>query len=255
MIPELLKIGPITINSFGVMAMLAFLIPTMLMRKEFMRKEMDPELASGIAIAAMVGGFLGARIYFILERWDRFLANPTDYIFTGAGLVWYGGFIGGFISVIWYVKRKNISPVLISDLYAPMLALGQFFGRAGCFLAADGDYGPPTDVPWAMSFPHGIVPTNEMVHPTPIYDMFFLSISFLILWKNRKKELAPGFQFGLYLILVGVGRIITEFYRTTPIVALGLTMAQWISIGLITIGTIIIIRGQRRKTAEGTSDG
>lgn len=236
MIPELFKIGPVTINSFGVMAMLAFLIPTLLLRKEVARKGLDPDFANGIAIAAMIGGFLGARIYYIIERWEQFLANPTDYILTGAGLVWYGGLIGGFLAVAWYVRRHNVAVPLVADLMAPLLALGQVFGRCGCLLSGDGDYGPPTDVPWAMSFPEGIIPTTEQVHPTPIYDMLILLAIFGFLWKIRKRDWPRGFMFSLYLVLLGIGRIITEFFRTTPEVWLGLTVAQYISIGLVIVG-------------------
>lgn len=240
MIPELFKIGPLTINSFGVMAMLGFLIPTFLLRKELARKGFDPDIANGIAISAMVGGFAGARLYFIAERLDQFFADPASMIFTGAGLVWYGGLAGGFIAVIWYVHQKKIAIPLICDLVAPLLALGQTFGRMGCLLSGDGDYGPPTDVPWAMSFPKGVIATVEKVHPTPIYDMIFLLIIFGILWKIRKNDLPIGFKFGLYLVMLGTERIITEFYRNTAKVLLGLTMAQLISIGLILIGGFLI---------------
>ncbi|MFQ6114345.1 MAG: prolipoprotein diacylglyceryl transferase [bacterium] len=254
MIPELFKIGPITINSFGVMAMLAFLIPTLLLRKELARKGLDPDIANGIAVAAMIGGFLGARIYFIAERWDQFLADPADMIFTGAGLVWYGGLAGGFIAVTWYVNHKKIAIPLICDVIAPLLALGQAFGRMGCLLSGDGDYGPPTDVPWAMAFPKGVIPTTERVHPTPIYDMIFLLTIFWILWKIRKKNLPTGFKFSFYLVLLGTARIITEFYRNTAEIIFGLTMAQLISIGLIIIGgTLILILKSKEKKKKMTS--
>jgi len=254
MIPELFKIGPLTINSFGVMAMLGFLIPTLLFRKEFARFKYDPDLANGITIAAMIGGFVGARIYFIAERWDGFLANPGDYLFTGAGLVWYGGLIGGILGVYLYVRSKKISFPFVFDLIAPLLALGQTFGRMGCLLSGDGDYGPPTDVPWAMSFPKGIIPTNELVHPTPIYDIIWLFSSFLFLWSIRKKELPTGFKVGLYLILIGSGRILTEFFRTTPKILLSLTAAQLISIVFITIGGIILFNVTSKRKALVSSE-
>lgn len=253
MIPELFKIGPVTINSFGVMAMLAFLIPTLMLRKEVSRKGYDPDLANGIAIAAMIGGFLGARFYYILERWHRFLAHPSDYLFTGAGLVWYGGLFGGMIAVIWYIHHNKISIPVIADVMAPLLALGQVFGRGGCLLSGDGDYGPPTDVPWSMSFPKGIVPTTQHVHPTPIYDMFFLFVIFMILWHIRKKEMPTGLKFNLYLIFMGIERIITEFFRNTPKVFMGLTMAQLISIFLIIVGGILILRIKAKNRFVGKS--
>lgn len=245
MIPELFKIGPVTINSFGVMAMLAFLIPTLILRKEVARKGHDPDLANGIAIAAMIGGFLGARIYYIIERWHSFLQHPADYIFTGAGLVWYGGLFGGIIAVALYIHFNGISVWEIADLMAPLLALGQVFGRCGCFLSGDGDYGPPADVPWAMSFPKGIVPTTQRVHPTPIYDMILLFAIFVVLWNIRKKAMPTGVKFSLYLILLGSERIFTEFFRNTPRVFWGISMAQWISIGLILFGIGFIIKSRQ----------
>lgn len=242
MIPELFSIGPVTITSFGIMAILGFLIPTFLLGKEIERYKLDPELATGIAVAAMIGGFLGARIYFIIERWDQFLAHPTHYLFTGAGLVWYGGFIGGVLAGAWYVHRKQVSVALILDLIAPLLALGQFFGRAGCLLSGDGDYGPPSDLPWAMAFPDALVPTIVPVHPTPIYDMILLMGIFLILWKVRFRKYPQGTFFSLYLVLLGIERFITEFYRNTPKLLIGITMAQWISIGLFLIGLFLLFK-------------
>ena len=251
MIPELFKIGPVTINSFGVMAMLGFLLATILLRKEVVRKGLHPDLANSVIIAAMIGGFLGARIYFIAERGQAFLANPTEYIFSGAGLVWYGGLIGGFLAVVGFVHYKKISVPLVVDLLAPLLALGQTFGRMGCLLSGDGDYGPPTDVPWAMSFPKGVVPTTEMVHPTPIYDMLILLTIFAILWNIRKRPLAGGFKFGLYLALLGMGRIVTEFYRTTPKFLLGLSAAQVISVAMIIIGGAMMVYLTKKAKSKG----
>lgn len=250
MIPELFKIGPLTINSFGVMAMLGFLIPMLLMKKELARNGLDPDVAVGITLSAMIGGLVGARIYFIAERWEQFLSKPADFIFTGAGLVWYGGLAGGFLAVIWYVHYKKIAIPLICDLLAPLLALGQTFGRMGCLLSGDGDYGPPTNVPWAMSFPKGVIPTTDRVHPTPIYDMIFLLAIFGILWKIRKKELPTGFKFSLYLVLLGTERFITEFYRNTAKVLFGLTMAQLISIGLIIAGGTLIVILKPKETGR-----
>jgi len=247
MIPELFKIGPLTINSFGVMAMFAFLVPTLLMKKEFQRFGRDPELAVGITGSAMLGGLIGARIYYITERFGDFLVNPWDYIFTGAGLVWYGGLFGGFLAVWWYARRQKMTLTFVADVAAPLLALGQAFGRIGCLLSGDGDYGPPTDLPWAMSFPNGVVPTHEKVHPTPIYDTILLTAIFLILWKLRKKNFGPGVMISLYMILVGVERLATEVFRRTAEVAFGLTMAQWISLGLLSAGGIIILRSSKNN--------
>jgi phosphatidylglycerol:prolipoprotein diacylglycerol transferase len=192
MIPDLFSIGPITLHSFGLMAMLGFLIPTLIMRGEFRRNTIDPDFASTVAVSAIIGGFIGARLYYLIEHWQDFLANPVSMIFSGAGLVWYGGFIGGAAGVI-YIVRKNKLPVLSTvDLIAPLMMLGYAFGRGGCFLSGDGDYGPPSDLPWAMAFPKGIVPSDVPVHPTPLYNIAITMIFFAFIWKARMRSYSDG---------------------------------------------------------------
>ncbi len=241
MYPELIKIGPITIHSFGVMAMLGFLIPTLILRREFQRLNLNPDLANNIAVAAIIGGFVGARLYFIIEHWSEFLQKPLAMIFSGAGLVWYGGFIGGVAAVIWMIRRSQQSILQIGDYVAPLVLLGYGIGRIGCHLAGDGDYGPPTDVPWAVSYPKGVVPTTELVHPTPIYDFLLSILFFTLLWKFRTKTVYKGQLMALAFMAAGVERFITEFFRTTPkIPGLGITHAQTISLVVIVAGLVIL---------------
>lgn len=250
--PTLFSIGPVAIPSFGFFAMLGLMVPMLLLEREFLRLELNPVHAYGITIAAALGGLAGARIYFVLEHWDRFVASPGSALSAG-GWVFYGGLIGGFVTVAGYVKFSRLALPLVLDLVAPLLALGQAFGRMGCLLSGDGDYGPPSDVPWAMAFPRGLVPTTERVHPTPIYDMIILVAIFVLLWRIRKRDYPAGALFSLYLVLVGAGRFFTEFYRNTPEVALGLTMAQYISIALIGGGgAALYLLRNRPAPAEGS---
>lgn len=249
MYPELFTIEPfpilgkLTIHSFGVMFMLSFLIPIHLIRKDFMRRNIDPELASNIGIAAIIGGIVGARLYFVVEHWSQLIADPVGMLFSGAGLVWYGGLIGGVLGTAYVVKRSEYSFVHLADTVMPLLLLGYGIGRIGCLLAADGDYGPPSDVPWAMAFPDGYVPTDVPVHPTPLYDTLLAFGFFALIWLNRKRNLPEGSLMSFALIGMGLERFITEFYRTTPVVAFGwMTLAQIISIVVIAAGVIYLIR-------------
>jgi len=248
MIPELFKIGPITLHSFGLMAMLGFLIPSLIMRGEFRRNKIDPDFASTIAVAAIIGGFIGARLYYIIEHWQDFLRDPVSMIFSGAGLVWYGGFFGGAAAVIYIIKRNKLPVLSTVDLIAPLLMLGYAFGRGGCLLSGDGDYGPPSDLPWAMAFPKGIVPTAVPVHPTPIYNILLTMIFFAIIWKVRMRNFPSGTIFGMCLIAGGVERFVTEFWRNTPKLAFGwMTLAQIFSVILILIGSYIIIEARKHS--------
>ncbi len=250
--PSLFSIGPLTIPTFGFFAMLGLMVPMLLLEREFERVGFNPMHAYGVTLAAALGGLAGARIYFVVEHWERFLASPGAVVASG-GWVFYGGLIGGFLAVAVYTRIRGLSLPRVCDLTAPLLALGQAFGRMGCLLSGDGDYGPPSDVAWAMAFPRGLVPTSERVHPTPIYDMIILVAIFLLLWRIRKRDYRVGALFSLYLVLVGVGRFFTEFYRRTPEVALGLTMAQLISLALIVGGAAGLWLLRTRAAPAGRS--
>jgi len=253
MIPILFKIGPIKIGSYGVMVAVAFLTCAWLLRKELMRKKYDPDWANTIVVVAIISGIIGARVYFILEYFNDFLADPLGMIFSGSGLTWYGGFIAAFIAILITLRKLPAPTLVLADLIAPLLLLGYGIGRIGCFLAGDGDYGPPSDLPWAVAFPNGLVPTNVPVHPTPIYETIFSIILFSILWKNRKRDYPAGTMLGVMFIFYGIERFVTEFWRLTPKVLWGwMTMAQIISILAILGGSlwVMYIWNRSKKNAH-----
>jgi phosphatidylglycerol:prolipoprotein diacylglycerol transferase len=224
------------------MAALGFLLCGYLLERELMRVGRNRELAGSIIIAAIIGGIVGSKIYYLLQNPDLLIEDFWGNVFSGAGLVWYGGAIGGFLAVTWWINRKKVPFLLVADLMGPLLLLGQGMGRVGCFLAGDGCYGPPSDVPWAMAFPKGVVPTLERVHPTPLYDTLLLTGLFLILWSVRKKNWPAGTMFGLFAVGMGIERFITEFWRTDPKYIFGfLSEAQIISILLFLLGLSIIL--------------
>jgi phosphatidylglycerol:prolipoprotein diacylglycerol transferase len=241
MYPELFRFGSFALNSYYVMALLGFLIPMLIMRREFRRNGIDPDLAVRIFIFAYIGGVAGSRVYYIIEHWQVFAQNPEMLITNFTGLVWYGGLMGGALAVWLAIRRSSLPVWKAADHLGPMLLLGNSFGRLGCFLSGDGDYGPPSDVPWAMAFPNGLVPTNVPVHPTPLYDIALNMIFFSVLWNLRKRNYPNGTIFGMYLIAAGAERFITEFWRNTAKIAFGwMTMAQMISIALIISGFFLI---------------
>jgi len=241
MYPELLRIGTFALNSYYVMALLGFLIPMLIMRREFHREGINPDLAVRIFVFAYIGGVVGSRVYYIIEHWDIFWQHPEMLITNFTGLVWYGGLLGGALAVWLAIRRSSLPIWKAADHLGPMLLLGNSFGRLGCFLSGDGDYGPPSDVPWAMAFPDGLVPTNVPVHPTPLYDIALNLIFFSVLWNLRKRNYPNGTIFGMYLIAAGTERFITEFWRNTAKIAFGwVTMAQMISLVLIVSGFFLI---------------
>lgn len=231
MYPTLIDFGtffsiPIGVHSYGVMLATAFITSSILLRWELNRRGYQGDIATTIIVAGVIGGIIGAKIYFI------FLDGKiqADEIFSPSGLVWYGGLIGGSAIVAWVIYRSPNPFLPTVDAIGPILLLGYGIGRIGCLLAGDGDYGPPSDLPWAMAFPNGTVPTDVPVHPTPIYETLLSVAFFGILWSQRKKYLSiPGFVFGVSLILVGVERFIVEFWRLTPRVFSETSSLHWLT--------------------------
>ncbi|HZA54219.1 MAG TPA: prolipoprotein diacylglyceryl transferase family protein [Candidatus Udaeobacter sp.] len=263
MYPVLFQFGPLTIYSFGAFMALAALSAAWVVHVELKRRDYNPDLASTMVFAAAIGGLLGARVLFIIEDWSNFLRAPSAYIFTGAGFTWYGGFLGGVLGVSWIVRKNKIPWLIAADIAAPALAIGYGVGRLGCHVAGDGDWGTVTDVPWGVAYTKAIIgwvdpstgipyPPGVRVHPTPIYEFLESLLIFVILWTLRKKDYAPGTMFWLYLALAGLARLVVEFWRVNPVVAFGLTEAQWFSAVMMLIGFWQLLR-PGRDTAVSTT--
>jgi phosphatidylglycerol:prolipoprotein diacylglycerol transferase len=245
--PVLFEIGPLTIYSLGVLWALAAFAAAFIVRLELKRYDYDPELAGSVVAAAALGGLLGARLLFILEEWESFTRAPFDFIFSGSGFSWYGGLVGGALAAAWVFQRNKLPLAQAADIAAPALALGYGIGRIGCFLAGDATWGKVSDVPWAMAFPNAVAgwadpltgvpyPPGVRVHPTQLYELLQSLFVFTILWVLRKRDHPRGTIFHLYLILAGSMRFVVEFWRANPIVTLGMTEYQWISLALAVLG-------------------
>lgn len=240
MYPYLLQIGPITIASFGAMVALSFLAALQVLNKELGRKGINGDLASSIITTSMVGGLVGAKLYFVMFETPSGMewGELFDVIFSGYGLTWYGGFVLASVSVAWQVRRRGVPVLQVADAAGIALALGYAIGRIGCQLAGDGDYGTATDLPWAMAYPNGVVPTLEKVHPAPVYETLSHLSIFALLWFTRKKISIPGLSFCIYLFLAGVARFGVETVRINPRVLWDLSEAQLISIAMVLVGLL-----------------
>ena len=239
--PVLFELGGLEINSYGLSKALAIAVGGVLLARELRRLRLDPELAWPLTIAAAVGGFLGAKLYFLAEN----AASLSLHDLSGTGFTWYGGLIGGAAAVLTVARRNGIGAGLISGVFAIPLAVAYGVGRLGCLLAGDGTYGTPSDLPWAMSYPDGTVPTLERVHPAALYEALAAFLIATILWRLRP-HLSPLGLFGAFATLMGVERLLVEFVRLNDPVALGLTQPQLWSLGLAALGAAVTYRSARR---------
>ena len=246
MLPVLFHIGDFAVSSFWTMAFLGFFLSFVVARADVVRRGYDVTLAYDLVLWAYIGGWVGARLFLIPTGWKYLVEDPFAFLFSSAGWVWYGGWIGGAVAIYlwWLYDGKRYPWLVLTDISSAPLALGLAIGRLGCQLSGDGDYGVPTDMPWGMAYPDGVVPTTDRVHPTPIYEMVGNFAIFVYLWRRARqgKPLPNGDLFGRYLILSSAIRFPVEFVRRNPAWLLGLTTAQWMAIGAAVVGALILRR-------------
>lgn len=240
MLPHIHIFG-ITIQTFGIMFGLGFVAAGAVLARRLKELSAPPDWAYEMIFAALVGGLVGARGYYIVQNYDAVKHDLLGSIFSGSGLVWYGGAIGGAIAVALWAWRRRFPPLALLDVSAVPLTLGYAIGRIGCQVSGDGDYGKPSHLPWAMGYPHGTVPTppGVRVHPTPVYETLAMGVIALVLWRLRDRY-RGGILFALYLVLSGIERLLVEFIRRNHPVAAGLTAPQLESIGAIVVGAVAI---------------
>lgn len=249
--PFVYHLGPLEVGGFGLAMLLCFVIGQILLTRELTRRGHDPAPVGDLVFAAVVGGLLGAKIYYAI------LVQDMGALFDRAGFVFWGGLIGGIIATSLVVRFKKLRWSTISDASALSLAAAYSVGRTGCWAVGD-DYGRPWDSPLAVQFPEGAPPSTAAnmsqlfgvsfppgtdpsaliaVHPTQIYEVILGFVMFLIVWRFRGHKHAAGWLFGLYAVLAGLERFVIEFVRAKDDRFFGgLTLAQMIALGFVAAG-------------------
>ena len=189
--PEI-DLGPFTLQTFGLMFSLAFIAAGALVAQALRASSGKPvDWAYEIAFAALARR-LRRRARLLHGRRTGTTVQDDFFgsLFSGEGLVWYGGAIGGALAVFAWAWWRGFLGLALLDLCAPALALGYAIGRIGCQLSGDGDYGKASDLPWAMSYPDGTVPTDDEVHPTPVYETLAMGLVAWVLWQLARPHAA-----------------------------------------------------------------
>jgi phosphatidylglycerol---prolipoprotein diacylglyceryl transferase len=238
--PEV-QIGPLELQTFGICFAGGFIVAAAVLARHFRELGRPPDWAYELIFAGLVGGIVGSRVDYMIQNWDAVSDDLLGNLFSGTGLVWFGGVVGGTLGVGLWAWRRGFLSLEMLDVCAVPLALGYAVGRVGCQLSGDGDYGVESDLPWAMAYPEGTVSTTEEVHPTPIYESLAMGFVAVLLWRLRGR-LAPGMVFALYLALAGLERLLVEFIRRNDDVVLGLTFAQLVSLAMLLAGAAWLYR-------------
>jgi phosphatidylglycerol---prolipoprotein diacylglyceryl transferase len=249
-------VGFLSLTGFGLAVLAAFVIAQIIAQRELARRGHDPSPIPDLIFAAVVGGLLGAKLYFAFV-----VGEPSDF-FSRAGFVFWGGLIGGIIAVAGVVRFKRLSIPRIADVAGICIAAAYAVGRTGCWAVGD-DYGTVWNSRWAVAFPDGAPPSTAAimaqefhatippgtapdavlsVYPTQIFEVAMGLIMFGVLWRMRDHKHAEGWLFGVYMVMAGAERFIVEFFRAKDDRLLGsFTYAQMIAAAFIIAGVVVMI--------------
>ena len=249
MLPVLLSVFGFDVQSYGVSKALAALVAAFLLARAFERLALSRDAAYSLVMWATIWGFVGAKIYYLLEQ----LPNFDVHHLGGMGFTWYGGLIGGVVAALVIVRRHQLPLGVVAGAAAVPLSIAYGIGRLGCLLAGDGTYGRPTSLPWAMTFPNGVVPTDVPVHPTPLYEALAAIVIASVLWWLGKRWNPPA-VFGGYLVLSGISRFLVEFLRINEPALFGLTQPQLWALASLLTGAVLIVRDRHLNRPQGPAD-
>ena len=241
MYPEICKIGPFTIYSYGLMLALAFMASVALARIQAKEENISPDLIFNFSFLVFVSGIIGARIFYIIENAGFYIKRPTQMIMLQqGGLSWFGGLILGVVCGIIYLRKKRASVYKIFDLIAPFLALAQSIGRIGCLLNGC-CFGKVSK--FGIYFPlHSAV-----LIPTQLCSSLILIFIFIILRSFQDKPHREGAIFFTYLLLYSLKRFFIEFWRAdNPSVLFGLTLFQALSIIIFCLSLVKLVLIKRK---------
>ncbi len=245
--PILLNVGGLTLYSYGVMAALAVVAAGLVVHRLAGRLGLESASAVELTIAALVGGLAGARLYWMIEHWQEVRGDLLHGLTGGAGFTWYGGLLGGVVAVIVYARVRRLPLGTVANVMAPAVALGYAVARIGCLLAGDGTYGRPSDLPWAMAFPRGMMPTTARVQPTALYETLAMLVAFIVLYRLARRPHSGWHVFAWFLVLSGAERVAVEFLRINSPWLLGLTPPQWFALAGALIGAAVLVASRPKR--------
>lgn len=271
-----INIGPVHLGTFGLLLWLAAVVATIVLHKNFARYGVDGDALSVVAFV-VIAGVIGAKVWHELQNVTELRLSLRQIALPGwkhpfdivmgflhwfqAGFAWFGGMLAGVAMLMWQgraVRFKGpaegtlgspVGPLRMLDLAAPAAAVGYGVGRIGCLTSGDGDYGIKTTLPWGVHMrPDALVPTPDLVQPTPVYELFYSLVLAWWLWRRAKSMPSVGVITGEYLVLSGIGRFLVEFVRINPKLYWGMSNAQIAALSSVLVGALIVAVARTKNT-------
>ena len=250
--PVAVRFGPVAIHWYGVMYAVAFAVAWWLLQRRRERVGLTPEQVGDLVFAGVLGVILGGRLgYVLFYHLGYYLDHPLGvFAIWDGGMSFHGGLIGVVIAGVWFARRTGRGILALADYLTPVVPIGLGLGRIGNFINGE-LWGRPADpdLPWAMVFPHvDRIPR----HPSQLYEALLEGlVLFLAVWLFERRARASGRVFGLLLAGYGVARFGVEYFRAPDehlgVLALGLSMGQWLSVPMIAVGGWLLLRPAAQK--------
>lgn len=253
--PIFFRIGGLTVHTYGLFVAMGFLMGMALALREARQRNVDPEMIANLFFWIIVSAIVGSRLLYVAIEFRSFVSAPLDILKVWkGGLVFYGGLIAAAIVTLFLIRRHKMHLGTTLDILAPSLAVGQVFGRLGCF-SAGCCYGRPADVPWAVTFtnPDSLAPLHLPLHPTQLYEAGAMLVVFFILYGLRHAKQLTGRLMWLYLILYSGVRFLIENYRGDPrgsVLEGVLSTSQLISLALALVGVVAFLLFRSRDLPD-----
>src|SRR5580698_7091172 len=270
-----INIGSFHLGTFGLMLWLAAVVATVVLHKNFARFGVDADALNVVAVV-VICGVICAKLWHELQDVADLRAamhqiglpgwhHPMDVVmgflhWFQAGFAWFGGMLAGIAMLMWQGQAarfkgaaegtlgQRVGALRMLDLAAPAAAIGYGVGRIGCLTSGDGDYGIKTTLPWGVHMAkNALVPTSDLVQPTPVYELLFSLALCWLLWRLGKRALPVGWMTGLYLVLSGVGRFLVEFVRINPRLYWGMSNAQVAALGTVIAGLLLVLWARAKQ--------
>jgi prolipoprotein diacylglyceryl transferase len=260
-----ISLGPLDLRMYGLLIAIGAYLALLLVVRRYESFGGAPDIAEKASLLALLGGFLGARIGYVIPRFTGpggFAERPEDILaIWQGGLAFFGGLVGGSLAVLLYVRWKQGDIPSMMDAVAPALPLAQAIGRWGNYFNQE-LFGRPTDVPWALRVDPAVAeragyPAGTTFHPTFLYESLWnMGLVLLLLDVDRRGWLKRrGSLLFLYLIGYGVGRGWIEALRIDTVERyLGLSRNNWIAIGVVLLGIVGLVLWERRGPAKPLPD-
>lgn len=255
--PVAIHLGPLGIHWYGLMYLLGFAIFIWLGRKRLRmlnqpgwdEKFLDDLLFYGV-LGVVLGGRLGEVLFY---NPGYYFSHPAKILAVWeGGMSFHGGFIGVLIAMFLFARHHRTPLLVLLDFVAPLVPPGLAAGRLGNFINAE-LWGRPTDVPWAMVFPHV---DNLPRHPSQLYEFALEGVMlFMLLWWYSSKPRPMGAVSGLFLAGYGCFRFVAEYTRNPDdgifgYMTFGISMGQWLSLPMILAGITLMIWAMRQQTTR-----